>query len=1556
MKAENIQDIYELSPLQEGILFHSLYAPESAVYFVQLCYSLKGNFNVVAFEEAWQEVVNRHSVLRTAFYWEELEKTLQVVHKEVKIALIQHDWRDINPNEHSQKLQGFLESDRLRPAQGDCAERTAGGNRTCNFDLTQPCLMRLNLIRCNDDFYYFVWSKHHLILDGWSTALVLKQVVENYQSICQGKDLLLVLESSFGDYIGWLQQQDLNKAKEFWQQSLQGFTAPTPLINLNSGNSSNQPEKYNQQVIKLSQTTTAALQSLARQNQLTLNTIVQGAYALLLSRYSRETDVVYGVTVSGRPADLVNAESMVGMFINTLPVRVKIDAEESLLSWLRKLQSLLAEIRQYEYSPLVEVQGWSEIPRGLPLFESILVFENYPVDRILTEWQGNLEIQSISAVDNTNYPLTISVIPAKKLEIVIDYQSDRFDFATIHRMLGHLQILLQGMVNNPHSEIKDLSLLTDTEKHQLLVEWNSNKVEYPQNICLHQLFESIVEQTPDAIAVEFAGKSLTYQQLNQQANQVAHYLQKIGVIPDQLIGICVERSLEMAIALLGILKAGGAYVPLDPDLPQQRLEFMLQDAECSILLTQKQLIETISTYQGKVIYLDADWELIAKEDESNPTSNVQPENLAYLIYTSGSTGQPKGVMIQHQSLVCFTEAAKVKYEISSSDRILQFASISFDTAAEEIYPCLTCGATLILRTDEMLDSVSIFMQKSKDLKLTVLDLPTAYWHLIVSELANSNCTLPESLRMVIIGGEQALPEKVTIWQKQVGSKVQLMNTYGPTEATIVATICNLSTTKLSTQFVPIGRPYANSKLYILDAHWQPVPIGVIGELYIGGEGLARGYHQRPDLTQEKFILHNFNQQSPVRLYKTGDLVRYLPDGNIEFLGRIDNQVKLRGFRIELGEIEAVLSKYTALHETVVIVREDNPGDKRLVAYIVPATGNFDSANNSELIPQLRQYLKARLPQYMVPSAFVLLEKLPLTPNGKIDRKALPIPDAARPELPTVFIAPRTSIEETLVQIWTETLRLKKVGINDNFFELGGDSILSLQIIAKAKQAGLQLTPKQIFEYQTIADLAAVAGTITKIETEQGLVTGSLPLTPIQSWFFEQVFVDSYHWNQAVFLEVDQSCNPILLEQVICQLLTHHDALRLRFMQTESGWESIIAACDQITPFSMIDLSSLPQSEQKQAMEAKATALQASLNLSKGPLVQVALFVMGAEQPNRLLFTVHHLAIDGVSWRILLEDLQTAYQQLSQDQEIQLPAKTTSIKQWAEKLQEYANSETVKAEINYWLSQSYQNIYSLPIDYLNGENTVASACTVSVSLTQEKTESLLHEVPVAYQTQINDILLTALVQTFHQWTGNSSLLINLEGHGREDILENVDLSRTVGWFTTIFPVLLDITATFDTGEALKIVKEQLRNIPCKGINYGVLRYLSEKSIADKLQALPQAEVTFNFLGQFDQVISETSMFRPTAESAGETQSPRGNRDCLLEVSALIVCGQLNINWTYSKALHQPTTIEKLAQGYIEVLRSLIAHCQFPETGGYTPSDFPQMQFSQQELDQLMAEIG
>jgi len=1056
MKAENIQDIYELSPLQQGILFHSLYAPESAVYFVQLGYALHGNLNVEAFEQAWQEVATRHAALRTAFYWENLEKPIQVVYRQVQVPLQQQDWRGIDPAEQQQRLQAFLLADRQQ-----------------GFDLSQQCLMRLTLLRFTEESYYFVWSKHHLILDGWSTALVLKEVVELYQALCQG-EMPSAPSTFYGEYIGWLQQQDLSKAEVFWRQMLKGVKAPTPLGNLEVDNLSSLTEGYDEQRIHLSEITTATLQLWARQHQLTLNTLVQGAWALLLSRYSGEEDVIYGVTVSGRPTDLAAAESIVGMFINTLPVRVQLDAEEFLLNWLKRLQVQLVEVRQYEYSPLVEVQGWSEMPRGLPLFESILVFENYPVDRVLKDWQG-LEIQNVSAFDQTNYPLTVTAIPGSELEIAIAYNRRRFAPATITRILGHFQTVLEGMVTHLDVRLKDLPLLTPAERHQLLIEFNQNqsKIQNPKSKieqCIHQLFEAQVEQSPDAVAVILEDQSLTYKELNQQANKIAHYLQKLGVQPDVLVGICVERSLEMVIAVLGVLKAGGAYVPLDPAQPLQRLAFMLQDADCKVLLTQKRLLEELPTHTGKVVCLDADWEIISQEQGSNLTSPVQPENLAYVIYTSGSTGQAKGVMVKHSSLVNTYFAWEQAYQLRQQANChLQMANFSFDVFSGDLIRALCSGGKLVLcPRDFLLDPQQLYELMLQQ-KIDCAEFVPVVLRNLIEYLEKTQQRL-DFMRLVICGSDSWYGAEYQKFRDFVGVSTRLINSFGLTEATIDSSYFESATAELSAQqLVPIGRPLANTQLYILNSFLQPVPIGVPGELYVGGASLARGYYNRPQLTAERFIPNVFSHQMGARMYKTGDLARYLPDGNIEFLGRIDHQVKICGFRIELGEIEALLGQHPQVRQVVVTAPEDELGNKQLVAYVVP-----EEQPIALKLHELRNFLKERLPDYTLPSAFVLLEALPLTPNGKVDRRSLPAAALQKLELAEPYVAPRNAVEEVLAGIWAKTLRVERVGIHDNFFELGGHSLLATQVISRIRETfQVELPLRCIFESPSVAQLAQI---------------------------------------------------------------------------------------------------------------------------------------------------------------------------------------------------------------------------------------------------------------------------------------------------------------------------------------------------------------------------------------------------------------------------------------------------------------------------------------------------
>jgi amino acid adenylation domain-containing protein/thioester reductase-like protein len=1078
MGMQNVEDFYPLSPMQQGLLFHTLSAPDTGVYFNQLVCTLSGQLNIPVFERVWQQVIQRHTILRTCFRWQGLKEPVQVVLRQVQLPLKHYNWQGLSSTEQQQKLAAFLESDGLRPTVGD---------RTLGIDLTQAPLMRLVLIQLSENTHQFVWNTHHLIIDGWSTSMLLEEVFKLYTALCQGEELRLKASRPYRDYIKWLQQQDLQKAETFWRQTLSGFSAPTNLrISESLSSKYNQSRNHATQEIKLSASQTAAMRSLVRQYQITLNTLVQGAWAWLLSYYSGETDVVFGVTVSGRPVTLADAESMVGLFINTLPLRIQVSSNTSALALLKQIQAQQSEISQYEYSPLVQVQGWSEVPRGMSLFDSILVFENYPVDTAKRQID-NLEILNVVADERTNYPLTVTAIPSQELSLEIAYDRERFDDDAITRMLGHLGNLLTGMVTNPQQRLSDLPLLTEAEKQTLLVEWNNTEIDCSQDQCIHQLFEAQVEKTPDAIAVVFQEQSLTYRELNQRANQLAHYLQKLGVGPEVLVGICVERSLEMIVGLLGILKAGGAYLPLDPVYPQERLAYMLADAQVSVLLTQEFLLKNLPDTPAKVICID-NAELIAQQPQTNPINQSQLDNLVYVIYTSGSTGKPKGVMIEQGSLVNYTQAAIAEYEINSSDRILQFASISFDAAAEEIFPCLVQGATLVLRTHEMLSSIPHFLETCQQQLLTVLDLPTAFWQQLNSELSALKLTLSSSLRLLIIGGEKASIYQVLTWQQCVDTRIRLVNSYGPTEATVVATTCDLSE-QVFTQEIPIGKAVYNIQTYILDGHLQPVPIGIPGELYIGGQGVARGYLNQPELTAEKFIPNPFNKAGDKKLYKTGDLVRYRSDGNIEILGRIDHQVKIRGFRIELGEIEAKLIQHSFVRESVVMVREHNHDNKRLVAYIVPNTQNYELENNIELIPKLRHFLKESLPEYMVPSAFVLLEKLPLTPNGKIDRRALPIAEDYLSNQETKYIAPRTPIEEQLAEIWAELLKIKQVGIEDNFFDLGGHSLLLTQLVFRVRQTWqIELPLSSLWEMPTIASLAQ------SIETAQNMGYSTLAIT------------------------------------------------------------------------------------------------------------------------------------------------------------------------------------------------------------------------------------------------------------------------------------------------------------------------------------------------------------------------------------------------------------------------------------------------------------------------------
>ena len=883
-------------------------------------------------------------------------------------------------------------------------------------------------------------------------------------------------------------------------------------------------------------------------------------------------------------------------------------------------------------------------------------------------------------------------------------------------------------------------------------------------------------------------------------------------------------------------------------------------------------------------------------------------------------------MIPHQGACNLANAQERTFGLGPNDRMLQFASISFDASIFEIIMGLQVGAAMVLAPQDDLLPGEPLLNVLKRHEVTAVTLPpTALTQLPASELP--------SLHTITVAGEACPPELVERW----AINRRFFNLYGPTESTVWASYQPCEPGKQ----VTIGRPVSNARLYILDEYQQPVPIGVAGELCIGGAGLADGYLNRVELTAEKFLIDPF--VAGERIYRSGDLVRFLPDGNIEFLGRIDHQVKVRGFRIELGEIETTLSAHEGIREVIVLARGDSIKDQKLVAYVVPHEGKELSLSD------LRAWLKQSLPEFMIPGAFVVLDAFPLTPNGKVDRKALPSPDQQSMSLEVDYVAPRTPEEQTLTDIWVSLLNVERVGINDNFFELGGDSILSIQIIARAAQAGLRLTPKQLFQHQTVAELAAVAGS-ELIAAEQETLIGTVPLTPIQQWFVQRKPTNPQHFNQSMLLESDATLDANVIEQALHALLMQHDALRLRLTEAPDGWQQHMAEPSAEQLLQVVDLAGMNGEQEDKLHLESAEALQASFNLASGPLLRAILFRRDDEQADQLLIAIHHIAVDWVSWNILQEDLQSAYSLILANETVKLPAKTSSFRAWSEHLNLHAQAPELQQELSYWQGQPWRDASRLPLDHADGQNVESSTSDVTVELPEELTTYLLQELPKAWRSRINEALLTALLRAVNAWTGGDTLSINLEGHGREELFDDIDLSRTVGWFTSLYPALLQTTTDSTPGQTLQAVKQSLHAIPNKGIGFGILRYLSDT--ANELASIDAPQLGFNYLGQIDQPTDSDRLLRAASGYRGHEQSPAATRPHTLDVHSVVTGGRLQVSLIYSENLYAQATIEQLASQVLDELVALVEYCRGNTPTIYTPADFPLARLSQTELDNAL----
>jgi amino acid adenylation domain-containing protein len=1330
MTKQNIEAIYPLSPLQQGILFHCLYAPESSVYFEHMGCVINGDLNVSAFERAWQKIVDTYAALRTAFVWEGLDEPLQVVGRKVQIRIDQRDWRELPLDEQQRQLEIYLEEDRRR-----------------GFDLHKAPLMRVTLIRLSEASYRFIWSHHHIVMDGWSAPLLMRQLFSLYQALGRGEQPALKRSRPYSEYIEWLQGHDLGAPEKYWRERLRGFDAATPLPLAQSvARGTHEASSYAEMEVSLSEEQTARLRGVGRERHLTLNTMVAGAWGLLLSRYSGEGDVIYGVTVSGRPAELAGAEEMVGLFINTLPLRVEVREEEEVWRWLEEVQERQGEVQEYEWSPLVEVQGWSEVERGGALFESILVFENYPVDaflqRQLGRQSGGLEIQELTSVSQTNYPLTLIIEPKNNLRIKFSYDCNRFEAGSIKQLLDHFQVLLHGLASAPSQlPLSLLPLLSPSERQHLLSLSNPSLSAFPQESPLHLLFEQQVSLSPFAIALSFEDQHLSYAELNARANQLAHHLRSLGVGPEVLVALCVERSIEMVVGLLAILKAGGAYLPLDPSYPQERLSFMMDDAQVSVLLTQSSLLSALpAPNEIRTFCLDTDWPLLSSLSMENPLPLTVPDNLAYLIYTSGSTGGPKAVMVSHHQVERLMRATARHFDFTNQDVWTLFHSVAFDFSVWEMWGALLCGGRLVVVPYWVSRSAEAFTELLREEGVTVVNqTPSAFRQLLKVEeqraVERSESVAGEetargqetekgkrlALRYIIFGGEALDVQSLHPWYQTHGSaETRLVNMYGITETTVHVTYREITSDDVCRRDAgagsngsPIGRGLADLEVYLLDERLEPVPLGVAAQMYVGGAGVARGYMGRAELTAERFIPHPYSGEAGARLYRTGDLARSGEDGELEYVGRVDHQVKVRGYRIELGEIEAVLSGQEGVGECVVLAVEQEGGEKQLVGYVVGARGEGEIEASG-----LRQQLKQQLPEYMVPSAFMLLEEMPLTENGKVDRKAL-----ARMEQPSMRggrepLAARTAVQQLMAGIYAEVLKVAEVGYDESFFEMGGHSLLATQVISRVREVlGVEVALRTLFERPSVEEMseeverlraAARSATegategagegesgaeravgervqaIARVEREEG---ARLPLSYAQQrlWFVEQLEPGLSTYNVPVGVRLRGQLDVSALERTLSEIVRRHEVLRTSFEVIQGEASQVIGEAQEMR-LEVEDLSGSGEAEAE--MEAERIGREEAgrgFELSGGRLMRVRLLKL-KEEEHVLLLTMHHIISDGWSMSVLISEVAALYSAYSQGEDSPLAELQIQYADYAVWQREWLESGVLERQMKYWREQ------------------------------------------------------------------------------------------------------------------------------------------------------------------------------------------------------------------------------------------------------------------------------
>lgn len=1498
-----VADIYPLSPMQEGMLFHALLDPGSDQYFQQMTCHIQGVLDKALVEQCLNELIQRHVVLRTIFLHHGYDRPLQLVLQDRKITVHYKDMR--TAREHvpvATMIASLLAED-----------------KAVKFDLTKDVLVRLTILRVSEQEYQFIWSHHHILMDGWCVGIIMREFRALYAAYARQAPVVLPPVAPYAGYIGWLEARDATISANYWQSYLSGYGQPALLPKKEQISADAVSFAAAEHQLLLSGEETKLMMRVSGDYSVTISTLFHTAWGILLAKYNNTKDVVFGSVVSGRPAEIAGVEDMVGLFINTVPVRVQYNESDTVGGLLQVVQEQSLQSGPHHYQSMAAIQAASELGRAL--LDHILIFENYPLtDQLESGEADTYRISDVQVYEQTNYGLSVIVLPGEALVVKFAYDANQYEADTIDGIARHLKHVLLQMAATPVARLADIRLLTEAEAGVALLALDHTAVSWPTDKTIHQLFAAQVAKHPDRTALSYEGKTISYRELDERSTRLGFLLREKGVRANTIVGLLTDRRIETVVGMLAILKAGGAYLPIDVDYPEERKIYLIGDSGIQILLTTLDIFP-VAQYGLDVVYIE----------EGGHGSGVlpvlpavnHPDDLCYIIYTSGTTGHPKGVMVEHRNVVRLFFNEAFQFQFGPEDTWTMFHSHCFDFSVWEIYGALLFGGRVIIIPRMVARDTAAYLDLLRHEQVTILNqTPGAFYNLIQEDLARPAGSL--RLRYVIFGGEALSPARLKAWHERYPA-VKLINMFGITETTVHVTYKEIGDYEIRNNISNIGKPIPTLSVYILDHDGRLLPKGIMGELYVGGAGVARGYLGKEALTARKFVPHPYREQE--RLYRSGDLARILPSGDIEYMGRMDDQVKIRGFRIELGEIANQLNGHSLVTESVVLPKK-TADSQQLVAYYVASTPVETSG--------LREYLSARLPEYMVPSWFVFLDKLPLTANGKLDKKALPDPVVSNEQ---DHVAPRTAEERLLAGIWAGVLGIDTPGITDHFFSVGGDSIKSIQIASRLRAAGYEVSVKDIFTSPTIQELALKMKVLT-MAVDRPLITGEAALSPIQYWFFESPVVQQHHFNQSVLLHFRDRLDRQLALDIFGKLQEHHDALRMVFktvhgqiVQENKGTE---------LPVSLQEYDLRGEEHATERLTALATELQGSIDLQQGPLMKLGLFHL--QDGSRLLIIIHHLVVDGVSWRILYEDLETLYQQFNNNQPAALPSRTSSFLSWPAVLADYRKSPAFEKATKYWQEQVRTSAGTISRDYPAAQHILRDHRVATFSLPEQATSRLLTAAHGAFRTRINDLLLAALSVALYRQFGAGPVRVDMEGHGREDIGQDTDYSRTVGWFTSIYPVWLN-SEPGNLSATVKQVKEMLRQIPHNGLDYLLL-----KSQPENYLDTARSSIRFNYLGQFDNDWQQRS-FSIASEGKGYENAADEVRTYDWDISGVVEQGQLRIDLLYSAEQYKVATVAGFLQAFEESLQTVIDHCCSQQQVVLTPSDLTYKGLSIEQLDTL-----